>query len=145
MVTYRRVLLAALICGLMALTGCTGGSVDIERGGQLEESLRELSGTAGSARLSQLTDFSWDTVHVFTEGAKAEDVNAAAGVEVINDGSRYYDAGNLLIFTSDGQLTKAASVVPDLLVTDGRRTWGQEVRLEPRGSRTPVALRLVER
>lgn len=142
---YRRILLAAVsLCVLMAVSGCLGGSVEIQRDSELERSLRQLSGTAGSARLADLTDFPWDTMHVFTEGAKAEEVNGAAGVKVIREGSRYYDAGNLLIFTSNGEFVSAISMVPDVLVTDGQRTWDNTARLEPRGSRTPVALRLVE-
>lgn len=118
--------------------------MEIERGGELARSLRELSQAADSARLADLTDFSWDSVHVFVEGAMADELNSVAGVQVISEGSRYYDAGNLLIFTSNGQLAKAISVVPDLLVTGGRRTWSNDARLEPRGSTTPVVLRLVE-
>lgn len=114
----------------------------IEYDEQLSQHLRDLSGRGGSAKLADLTDFTWDTVHVFSEGATASEVEQAVGEPVL-DGNRYYDAGNLLVFVDDGQVVAARSVLPDLLVTGGQMTWDADTVLEPRGENRPSALHLV--
>ncbi|MDQ4020703.1 MAG: hypothetical protein M3257_03530 [Actinomycetota bacterium] len=92
---------------------------------------------------SQSTDFEWDTVYVFGAGTRAEKINDSVGATVLSRQDRYYSAGNLLVFASGGDVY-AADVVPDTLVTGGQTQWGTGTRLEPRGNRTPAALRLVE-
>lgn len=115
----------------------------VEYDEQLSQQLRDLAGRGGTAKLADLTDFTWDTVHVFSEGATASEVEQVAGEPVLND-NRYYDAGNLLVFVHDGHVVAALSVLPDLLVTDGRPTWDADTILEPRGQNRPSALQLVK-
>jgi hypothetical protein len=109
-----------------------GGSVSVEYDEHLSQRLRELSAEAGTARLSDLTDFEWDVVHVFFEGATAEEVERVVGVPVLSD-KRYYTAGNLLVFVADGEVVAARSVVPDLLAAGGEFTFDNTTILEPRG------------
>ena len=108
----------------------------------LTDGLVALSEMGAAGTLRGLTEFDWDAVHVFDEGATAEQVEAAAGSAVLRD-RRYYDAGNLLVFTLDGDVVRAISVVPDVLRVD-HPSWGAAVRLEPVGDDTPAILRLVE-
>jgi hypothetical protein len=118
----------------------TDGSVTGDR--RLGDGRRALSEMGASGALRTLTDFDWDAVHVFDEGATAAQIEAAVGAPVIRD-RRYYDAGNLLVFTLAGEVVRAVSVVPDVLRVD-RPTWDGAVRLEPLGHATPAILRLVE-
>ena len=120
-----------------------GGNVTVEHDEELTARLRELSAEGGSASLADLTDQDWDTVHVFGEGTRASVVEDVVGTSILRD-ERYYDAGNLLVFVRDGQPVAAISVVPDLLSTDGRYTWGAETRLEPATPTRPAVLRLVD-
>jgi hypothetical protein len=113
-------------------------SITIDR--PLSDGLRALSEMGATGTLRALTDFDWDAVHVFGEGATAEQVEAAAGAPVLRD-RRYYDAGNLFVFTLDGAVVRAVSVVPDLLRVD-HPSWGAAVRLEPIGDDTPAILKL---
>ena len=111
--------------------------------GTLHDGLRELSSSGRSARLADLTDFEWDSVYVFGEGARADEINDSVGTTVLRPG--WYDsAGNLLVFSLGGKAVYAADVVPDILVTGEKIEWGAGTWLEPRGNRTPAALRLVE-
>lgn len=139
---HRELVAVLLMLALGSGCGIIGG-VDVKYKGELHDRLRDLSATGGSARLADLTEFEWDTVHVFNEGAKATEINEMVGSTVLRSQDRYYSAGNLLVFTRNGELVYAADVVPDILVTGGTPRWGSGTRLEPRGSRTPVALKLV--
>jgi acetaldehyde dehydrogenase (acetylating) len=102
---------------------------------------RALAASGGAAELRTLTDFGWDTVHVFGEGATRDEIEAAVGDPVIR-GSRYLDAGQLLVFQRDGDVVRAVSVVPDLLSFD-RSSWPSSVRLESTDG-APGVLRLVD-
>ena len=143
----RRVLLAAVAGLAMLGGGCTsgegGGGVTVKHDEQLSQQLRDLSERGGTARLADLTDFRWDQVHVFSEGATAKEVEQVVGKPVL-DGNRYYDAGNLLVFMDGGNVTAALSVLPDLLVTGGEHTWGSDTVLQPRTEGRPSALRLTK-
>jgi len=121
----------------------TETGVQVEQDDALADALRGLSGRRRTAPLADLTDFSWSSVYVFSEGATAEQVEDAVGQPVL-ESERYYDAGNLLVFVSDGGVQRAVSVLPDLLVGHVGHGYGTEVRLVPHGSGTPALLRLQE-
>lgn len=133
----------------MALVGCSGDSVDIQQGGDLQESLRKLGHSAHSVRLSALTDFSWSAVHVFQGYTPENEINRTVGQPIVGGDYGVYrvdEGSNLVVFTSGGRVVKAVTVTPDLLLTDGRRTWSPQVRLEPTSGPSPPEgyLRLVE-
>lgn len=136
---------------VMALVGCSGSSVDIQQGGELQASLRKLSEREDrSVPLSALTDFSWETVHVFHGYAPETEINRTVGQPVVGEGLwdwtyRVDETSNLVVFTSGGRVVKMVSVRPDLLLTDGRQTWGSGVRVEPTTGPSPLEgyLRLV--
>ncbi|WP_216216055.1 hypothetical protein [Amycolatopsis aidingensis] len=128
---------------LMLCAGCGTGDVSVEHDEDLQARLKELSSNGGSARFADLTGREWDAVYVFSEGVSAERVEREVGAPVLDD-EFYYEAGNLLVFTRGGEVTSAVSVLPDLLVTGGKARWSTDARLEPQGTRTPAALRLVE-
>lgn len=130
-----------------AAVGGTGSGtetgVQVEQDDALADALRGLSGQRRTAPLAELTDFSWSSVYVFSEGATAEQVEEAVGQPVL-DSERYYDAGNLLVFVSDGAVERAVSVLPDLLVGHVGHGYGDGVRLVPHGAGTPALLQLQE-
>ena len=106
----------------------------------LEAGLHELSERGESGRLRDLTDWSWDEVHVFSEGVTRESVESVVGAPVrMND--RYYTAGNLLVFEENGKVVKAVSVIGDILKAT-QPTWPADVRLEPQGDLRPALLLL---
>jgi len=152
----RRGTVAAGVAVLLLCTACaeTGNQVSeayeagVGGGGvthdeALSDDIRELSRRGGTAKLADLTDFAWEKVHVFSEGASARQVERAVGEPVLGD-KFYYDAGNLLVFEYNGKVSKAVSVLPDLLVTDGRRSWGPGTVLKPQTRSRNTLLRLSE-
>ncbi|MQY16853.1 hypothetical protein SRB5_70560 [Streptomyces sp. RB5] len=97
---------------------------------------------AALRRLADLTDFGWDRVHAFGEGATAEEVEKVAGEPVLDD-NRYYDQGNLLVFEEDGEVVKAVTLVPGPLTYD-RTTWDADTVVEPATDRRPTVLKLAD-
>ncbi|MGW8374881.1 hypothetical protein [Streptomyces sp. ODS28] len=139
-----------LLCGACAETGdrvsegyqMSGGS-GVSHDKELSQKFRDLSGRGGTAKISDLTDFAWEKVHVFSEGASAERVERVVGEPVL-EGKHYYDAGNLLVFEYNGKVSRAVSVVPDVLVTEGKSTWGADTVLKPQSHTRPALLRLTQ-
>jgi hypothetical protein len=74
---------AMLIC--LVVAGC--GIIKHTPAGQsdepLEAKLSELKDSAESAPLSDLTDFSWDEVHLFNEETPRDEIEAVVGDPVI--------------------------------------------------------------
>lgn len=78
---------------------------------------RQEGPEGATRRLDSLTDFAWDTVHVFREGARYRDIDRAIGAELFGRDGRYYDNdGTLLIFMRDGNVALAQALIPPLLV-----------------------------
>ncbi|EID53342.1 hypothetical protein [Saccharomonospora xinjiangensis] len=138
-----RKLAVLFVLVLAVCAGCGWGGVRVEHDERLQDRLRELSAARGSAALAEVEGGEWDTVYVFGEGTSAERVEREVGSAVLSE-EYYYDAGNLLVFVLDGEVTRAVTVLPDLLATGGRAKWSRDVRLEPQGQRAPAVLRLVE-
>lgn len=153
----RRLVAVAVVVGLAVLPGCedADGSDPVTSGSsgsstdpqgftvdeELSDELRRLSRQRDSARLTDLVDIEWDAVHVFSEGATADEVEQAVGQPVLTS-ERYLDAGNLLVFVRDDVVTRSVSVLPDLLSTGSDTVFGPAVRVVPFGSGTPSLLRL---
>jgi hypothetical protein len=148
----RRVttLLAFVLCCTVASCGGatdagspdsrSGGTVSVSRDESLEAALRQASSDGTTVRLAEVTDFSWTDVYVFSEGATPEEVREAVGVPVLD--GRYYDAGNLLVFCTDGQVDRAVTVVPDMLRASAGTPYGPDTELVPLGSVRPAILEL---
>ncbi len=138
-----------LVAGLLSTVGMSacgnsrGEDVEVRGDDALQAKFRQLSASGGSARLADLTDFDWDSVYVFSEGASAGQVAKATGRDILKE-KFYSEAGNLLVFLGEDTPTVAISVVPDLLVTGGRARWTDRVRLESRGTARPALLQLDE-
>lgn len=147
MVRWVRALFVVVLC--CTVTSCdastitgSGGSVSVTRDDALEEAVRRASSEGTTVRLADLTDFSWSEVHVFSEGATPEEVRAAVEADVLDD--RYYDAGNLLVFSVDGEVLRAVSVAPDVLRAEPGTAYGPDTELVPLGSARPAILELRE-
>lgn len=138
-------LAAAVLTAWVVMTGCgsesgsgesSGGDVTgsggsaVEHDEELASTVVAMSKQGETRQLSELTDFEWDKVYLYSEGAHAKDVAEDVGSDVLSD-EYYYDAGNLLVFTRDGELERAVSVVPDLLTWDGANGFGPKVTLTP--------------
>lgn len=129
--------------GMSACSNSRGEDVEVRGDEVLQAKFRQLSESGGSARLADLTDFEWNSVYVFPEGASAGQVAKATGRDILKE-NFYSEAGNLLVFMGEDTPTVAISVVPDLLVTGGRARWTDQVRLEARGTARPALLQLDE-
>lgn len=137
-----------LYCTVAACGGDGGGpsgsgtesTVSVSRDESLEAALRQASRDGTTVRLAEATDFSWTEVYVFSEGATPEEVREAVGVPVLD--GRYYDAGNLLVFCTDGQVDRAVTVVPDMLKASVGTAYGRGTELVPLGSVRPSILEL---
>ncbi len=71
---------------LIGLVGCgsANDAVTVTYDGALSSSLRDLSAQRGSARLSDLTSFEWDTVTVFSENVSRKGMNRRWAAMVSN-------------------------------------------------------------
>ena len=120
---HGKVVSAVLILLSVALSaGCDGAkgaaksmdrpyTYDSPVAQRLEEFHR--AGPQGAERrLEDLTDFQWDTVHLFSEGDSYSEIDANVGTKVFEREGPYIEQGSLLIFTSEGRLAHAVAIVP---------------------------------
>lgn len=133
-----RGLLATTLILLVMATGCDG-PFGIQHDAALQRALEEVRRSGDAVPLAQLTDVEWDTVHVFAEGASAEEVEEAVGVHVLRD-EAFSTAGNLLVFTLDGQPQRASIIVPEMLVTTGQTSWPDTVVVQADPPGGPLVL-----
>lgn len=104
--------------------GCDSGSSEpgqpLEHDDRLFTAILDLAEAGKSQRLAALTEFAWDEVYVYYEGASADDIAGDVGTELeMND---YYEsAGRLMVFVGGDDVVRAISA-PELV------SWG---RLEP--------------
>lgn len=92
----------------------------------LEERLTELTASGQSAALHDLTDFTWDEVHLL-RGLTKQKVEEIVGAEVIRD-ERYDPEINLLVFEDEQTVVKVIGVYG--MLTAERPSWPREVLLE---------------
>ena len=116
---------AVLVC--TAVVGC--GTV--QQDDPLESKLSELKAKGQTARLSDLTDFSWDEVHLFNEYTRREAIEKIVGSPVIS--ADYQAAGSLLVFEDRGKVVKTVTVGGDYLRADDY-TYGADVLVKPWGN-----------
>ncbi len=90
---------------------------------ELSQKVLQIKVNGGSAPLSSLTTFDWDTVYCFMEGATADEINGAVGDTVIEPSSRFTDPATLAVFTKDGKVVKALRL-PELNFAPGRQPEG---------------------
>ncbi len=112
----------------IAVAGCGGGG---DGDDALEVKLADLKQRGEAARLSDLTDFSWDEVHLFNEHTRREAIEKIVGSPVIT--ADYHNAGSLLVFEDHGTLVKSVTVSGDYLRAEGY-TFGPDVMVEPWGN-----------
>ena len=82
--------------------------------------------------MSELTDFSWDEVHLFNEETPRDDIEAVVGDPVIK-GDDSGPSVSLLVFENDGKVVDSVTVTGDYLPAD-QPTWPSDVIVEPWGS-----------
>ncbi|MDV3125297.1 hypothetical protein M1247_10275 [Mycobacterium sp. 21AC1] len=119
--------------GIIALLACIAiaGCGVVKSDDPLESKLSELKANGQSAPLSELTDFSWDEVHLFNEHTRREAIEKIVGSPVISAGT--HQSGSLLVFEDRGAVVKTVTVGGDYLRADGY-TFGSDVLIEPWGN-----------
>lgn len=124
-----------LAAGLLAASavGCDADSAEpgpsIEHDEHLSTAILDLADAGEARRLSALTDFAWDAVYVYYEGAPADEIARDVGADLaMND--RYYSAGCLMVFVDDDDVVRAISA-PELVTWDGSNRFTAGVRLVP--------------
>ncbi|UYM07186.1 hypothetical protein [Solicola gregarius] len=147
---------AALIAVLAAIcavtTGCgsksdgeNGGDVNSSSGSAVEYDERLSATIVGMSKrgetreLARLTNFTWDNVYVYSEGASAEKIADDVGSAVLSE-KYYYTAGNLLVFVRDGEVLRAISVAPDLLTWNGTNAFSPAAEITPAHPNGPPGL-----
>lgn len=139
-VTLAVVLLSAGVAGCDSDSAETGASIEHQQ--QLSTGILELADAGEERRLSALTDFEWDAVYAYYEGASADEIATDVGSELeMND--RYYSAGCLLVFVDDDEVVRAISA-PELVSWDGSNRFTADVRLVPSRPGKSSGLRLEE-
>lgn len=125
-----------VVLAILAATGCTifRGSMDIDYNDQrLIEGLRGVRDSGEPARLSDLTDWQWDEVHLFHEFSDREFIETTVGEPVIKD-KFYGSKASLLVFEKDGAPVKAAGISGDYLRGAHHEvTWNSDVIARPLG------------
>jgi hypothetical protein len=70
-------------------------------------------GPSGARRhLDEMTDFEWDTVHLFAEGTPYQLIDATVGSPLFGREGTYAEQGALLVFTNAGKVVHAVALVP---------------------------------
>lgn len=103
MASIRSWLCIALVC--LVAAGCAMGrsGVDIDYNDPLADRIIDVLHSGKWARLSDLTTFAWDEVHLFNEGASREQIEQAVGSPIIRD-KFYWSSASLLVFEDNGQV-----------------------------------------
>jgi hypothetical protein len=118
------------ICAVLMCTAVAGCGV-VKSDDPLETKLSELKDSGQTARLSDLTDFAWDEVHLFNEYTRREAIEQIVGAPVIS--ADRHEAGSLLVFEDHGKVVKTVTVGGDYLRADGY-TFGSDVLVKPWGN-----------
>jgi hypothetical protein len=122
----------------IALVAClvTSACISFKRPGEydsaVEAKLAELKANGQSASLRDLTDFTWDEVHLFNSHAGRDYVERVVGDPVI-DGRSVPDHKSLLVFENGGEVVDTVTISGDYLRAD-EPTWGPDVVVAPWGT-----------
>ncbi|MFC7548942.1 hypothetical protein [Plantactinospora sp. GCM10030261] len=100
------VLLAAASC---ADTGSTERDT-VATTSDLYDKISELRRTKQTAQLRSLTDFNWDGVFCYYEGAPTDEINSAVGDVVEEPGHRLAVSGALAVFVQGGKPVRKARI-----------------------------------
>lgn len=120
-----RVVCVALLGALIAACGV------VKSDDPLEAELATVKDGDQAVPLRDLTDFSWDEVHLFNEYTDKDIIEKVVGAPVIS--ADYHAAGSLFVFEDHGSVVKTVTVTGDYLRADGS-TFGADVLAVPNGS-----------
>lgn len=126
---------AILITSLMALTFVPMLSACSAAQDSLWVNDSDLDDAIMSARdgetvpIEETTDFEWDHVAYFAEGAMRDDISAVVGTEVPLKEERYTGSANLFVFTKDGEIVALVQTTPDALVSGSNTMHGNDAVL----------------
>jgi hypothetical protein len=99
--------LAVAFVLVAGLTGCS--ALDGGTSGSLADAVESSAETGEPFRLSSVTDFEWDRVHVVAPYTSAEGVNRELGFrwDDAEGAAPRTDAAHLVVFVSRGEVTEA--------------------------------------
>jgi hypothetical protein len=117
-----------LVIGVAACVGKESPAVRVEIDKEFDRKLLDIVQAKGSARLHDLTTFSWDTTYWYYEGATAEEIEQDVGQPVLRSGQRNANAGGLAVFVQDGKVVRALATL-ELSFQSGHR-YGPEVMVD---------------
>ncbi|MDA2889544.1 hypothetical protein PDG61_01335 [Mycolicibacterium sp. BiH015] len=121
---------------ILAAAGCTvfRGAMDIDYNDQrLNGGLESVLHTGQPARLSDLTSWEWDEVHLFHEFSEREFIQTTVGEPVIK-ADFYGSKASLLVFENNGTPVKAVGISGDYLRGAHHEvTWNSDVIARPLG------------
>lgn len=118
----------ALACALFA-TGC--GFFFTSDEDPLEAELSTVKNGTHAVPLRDLTDFTWDEVHLFNEYTQREFIEKTVGEPVIS--ADRHMAGSLLVFEEQGTVVRKVEVTGDYMRAKGT-TFGADVLAVPTGN-----------
>ena len=115
-------------CMQTAQIGANG--VDLSFDDDFDAAVSAAIHEPGTNPLSDFTDFEWQTVSVFIEGASSEAISQEVGVDVLHGRPYYHNSNRLLVFCKDGAVVALyAYGPPDLQWEPGRSTFSSEAVL----------------
>lgn len=96
-----------------------------------DEALFEATKASDPVLLSETTDFAWETVSVFNYGTRRETVEAATGVDILDD-DFYMSTEMLLVFCADEEVVRLLPYTRDNLGFGPRTTFAANVEVVDR-------------
>ncbi|MBF6352922.1 hypothetical protein IU448_28500 [Nocardia flavorosea] len=113
--TAKTVLLTLFVCAALTLTACSDDEgVALEEDRTLSTQLADLRQNGGSVSLHELTGGDWDSVYVSHQPVSRDYVEREVGGKIDMD-ETFMQQGNILVFLRNGEVARAAYVIPDLL------------------------------
>ena len=121
-----------LMFALMMLFGCS-------KSGQIEQRIGERINSCKPSepcivRITDLTDFQWDQMHVFEYGARLDEIEKALGTSFPN----YVEFTRRLVFLKDGKIVYREDEPTDIEgPVNGKVCFGDESYTDPHWLFTP--------
>lgn len=138
---------SAAAVAIVLLSGCGGGAevapepefVSDATAEQIDTAIADVGYASEPTPLADVTDFAWDEVAVFAEGAEVSEIEDLVGETGIF-GDTYVASANLLVFRAEGSVTSMVSA-SDVIAGEYGRLFGADavLRLQD-GDSGPVVL-----
>jgi hypothetical protein len=98
--------MAGLLVWSVALLACSNNSARDAFPGRLEQAIASAAKAGGAVRMADVTDFEWDTLHVFVPYTSVEEVQKQLGFAWSEATELDLDTRNQLVFVKEGRVVK---------------------------------------